>query len=657
MQYLISEDDVRFYIRELKSIVQESEAIITVGSKVLFYHPENVSQRKQKLLNGIVIKMSRSEKLLQNELDKIVLQREKVQGKSDKSTPDKLSQKKFVQPAEKGKKINQKDPQKEAQRVNSYRTMDYLQKNKPHWRFNLPFTQEYNEESQKANNEQKAFNKQKLELHKFLVNDLKPMLTDAIFKTNNIIDFLGFSPVTSSNTNNAINSQELSIEHPTDLQQHHPFQFPNPFSNSLECLTSDDNNNSLENYTRQQNSEYHRNPPSTSFYHNDSSMLSRPKPKIINTQNLSNQLQNLYPVQKVKTNYNNNQNPPTKNVQQLPIPSLCQSQIRTFPTMYSDDLPPGSMSKSTEQSPTYQHNLSSAYFSHRQPYKPNQEYYNQPMSHKNGSSSVNDRYDLPQYRQQSTVREYAAIADPEFDEIPSELLRNDRSAYEKYQLSPSLIDHSYSTNIRSKRDVDSENLCFDESHVQNRSSRAMSTVSRSPISPLQDKRRKRLRITSSMSSDDGERKIEKISQESARNGSRKPTSKKMTPSDTQLTLRYPDDESAGTSELIPQRGIYVNTQGLKNLKGSTSDLRSFARGLLTLIFTDEAMKTCTLSNSIRGKKKEKGQSGETHSYLDQNGLKVLLEYLDIYRKEQGWKKLDEQTIKQSLRNKLVASRE
>lgn len=135
---------------------------------------------------------------------------------------------------------------------------------------------------------------------------------------------------------------------------------------------------------------------------------------------------------------------------------------------------------------------------------------------------------------------------------------------------------------------------------------------------------KGLRITSSMSSDDGERKIEKISQESARNGSRKPTSKKMTRSDTQLTLRYPDDESAGTSELIPQRGIYVNTQGLKNLKGSTSDLRSFARGLLTLIFTDEAMKTCTLSNSIRGKKKEKGQSGETHSYLDQNGLKVLL---------------------------------
>lgn len=37
-----------------------------------------------------------------------MLQREKVQGKSDKSTPDKLSQKKFVQPAEKGKKINQK---------------------------------------------------------------------------------------------------------------------------------------------------------------------------------------------------------------------------------------------------------------------------------------------------------------------------------------------------------------------------------------------------------------------------------------------------------------------------------------------------------------------------------------------------------------------
>lgn len=63
-------------------------------------------------------------------------------------------------------------------------------------------------------------------------------------------------------------------------------------------------------------------------------MLSRPKPKIINTQNLSNQLQNLYPVQKVKTNYNNNRNPPTKNVQQLPIPSLCQSQIRTFPSIF-----------------------------------------------------------------------------------------------------------------------------------------------------------------------------------------------------------------------------------------------------------------------------------------------------------------------------------
>ncbi|KAH0567717.1 hypothetical protein KQX54_012197 [Cotesia glomerata] len=102
-----------------------------------------------------------------------------------------------------------------------------------------------------------------------------------------------------------------------------------------------------------------------------------------------------------------------------------------------------------------------------------------------------------------------------------------------------------------------------------------------------------LRVTSSMSSDDGDRKIEKISQESAKNGSRKPTSKKITPSDTQLTLRYPDGKSAGTLELIPQRGIYVNTQ----------------------------------------------------------------EYLDIYRKEQGWKKLDEQSIKQSLRNKLVASRE
>lgn len=66
-------------------------------------------------------------------------------------------------------------------------------------------------------------------------------------------------------------------------------------------------------------------------------------------------------------------------------------------------------------------------------------------------------------------------------------------------------------------------------------------------------------------------------------------------------------------ELIKDSGIYINKNSLTNAVNTNNKQTTLARALMQAVFTDEALKTCTL----------RGKSGKRPG-LDQDGVNAIL---------------------------------
>ncbi|KAG6465582.1 hypothetical protein O3G_MSEX015246 [Manduca sexta] len=87
------------------------------------------------------------------------------------------------------------------------------------------------------------------------------------------------------------------------------------------------------------------------------------------------------------------------------------------------------------------------------------------------------------------------------------------------------------------------------------------------------------------------------------------------------TLRHPQ-RGPGLVELIKDSKVYVAKRELEHYTSSAETSKDLVRTLLTLIFTDEALSSCTL----RLKKNK----------LDSNAVKALLDYMKSIARRKGW---------------------
>ncbi|PZC80762.1 hypothetical protein B5X24_HaOG213986 [Helicoverpa armigera] len=131
-------------------------------------------------------------------------------------------------------------------------------------------------------------------------------------------------------------------------------------------------------------------------------------------------------------------------------------------------------------------------------------------------------------------------------------------------------------------------------------------------------------------------------------GTPKPSSSNQK-ADTKWTLRH-QGPGIGLIELMPHTGVYVLQAELKYCETMISDMKKFARALLPLIFTKEALNTCTYTGS---KPKMKcPENFEVRPGLDENARKTLVTYVKKRGEELRWTKESAEAIVTSLKNKL-----
>ncbi|XP_047027810.1 uncharacterized protein LOC124635899 isoform X1 [Helicoverpa zea] len=119
--------------------------------------------------------------------------------------------------------------------------------------------------------------------------------------------------------------------------------------------------------------------------------------------------------------------------------------------------------------------------------------------------------------------------------------------------------------------------------------------------------------------------------------------------DTKWTLRH-QGPGIGLIELMPYTGVYVLEAELKNCETMMSDMKKFARALLPIIFTKEALDTCTFTGN---KPKTKyPENFEVRPGLDENARKTLVTYVRERGIEKGWTQESPVVIVTSLKNKL-----
>uniref|UniRef100_A0A2A4IZV6 BEN domain-containing protein n=2 Tax=Heliothis virescens TaxID=7102 RepID=A0A2A4IZV6_HELVI len=142
-----------------------------------------------------------------------------------------------------------------------------------------------------------------------------------------------------------------------------------------------------------------------------------------------------------------------------------------------------------------------------------------------------------------------------------------------------------------------------------------------------------------------------ISSEKPPMSERSPTKMSSTKktADTKWTLRH-QGPGTGLIELMPFSGIYVSQAELSNCQALVSDVKKFARVLLPMIFTTEALRTCTYTGN-RPKMKFP-ESFEVRPGLDENARNTLLAYVMKYGNESGWPMVSPEVIITSLKNKL-----
>ncbi|KAH0557453.1 hypothetical protein KQX54_006237 [Cotesia glomerata] len=633
MQYLICGEDSCLYIRQLTSIAKESQKDITVGSKVLFYDPENVQPRKQNKLSGTVLKISKSENVLKKEMDKIISQREKVGDKLIKGSTNRLNDGKILQ-SEKGKKINDKNLTKNVQRDDSVKTMEYLQKTKPPWRFNLPSATVVSTEYSKQVEKERETHEHNAELRRRLVNELKPLLTNALSKPTTL---LISSIFLDNNSYNEKSGQSYSQQNSADNGKNIGTSIYQQYPALYEGDELSDNRHASRDFvsTSTRFREPHVqdeqfSPPQIVQGAEESNIKIRCNPpRVINIYPPPAPLLPNRPLSN-RTTSNNNSLP--QNRQQLSNSNISSSVSRhnQFDAIYANDL---TISSKDESRALYSRNLQTSHKSRPPALSSNlmaREMRYQPYDR------VQRSYESLRYEDEVTD-EYQLS--PSFD-LP--LPENHRQTLKSYHD----LEFRSGNNLRNLNDLEKSPTRYDPSRSPTPQSRSSS--------PLPEPHHRILR-RQVKSSDDEESNNENDFQVPAKQIMHK-SSSNTTPCDTLWTLRYPDGKLSGTIELIPERKIFVIKRGLDNLKSVATDMRSFARGLMTLIFTEEAMSECTLCNS-KGKGKGKNKDGGVKNYLDERGLKVLMEYTAAFGKERGWKKVDDQTIKQSLRNKLLEYRD
>ncbi|XP_063895559.1 uncharacterized protein LOC110373518 isoform X2 [Helicoverpa armigera] len=131
-------------------------------------------------------------------------------------------------------------------------------------------------------------------------------------------------------------------------------------------------------------------------------------------------------------------------------------------------------------------------------------------------------------------------------------------------------------------------------------------------------------------------------------GTPKPSSSNQR-ADTKWTLRH-QGPGIGLIELMPHTGVYVLEAELTNCETMMSDMKKFARALLPMIFTKEALNTCTYTGS-KPKMKCPGNF-EVRPGLDEKARMTLVTYVKKRGEELGWTKESPEAIVTSLKNKL-----
>ncbi|KAH0555501.1 hypothetical protein KQX54_019484 [Cotesia glomerata] len=580
-------------------------------------------------------------------MDKIISQREKVGDKLIKGSTNRLNDGKILQ-SEKGKKINDKNLTKNVQRDDSVKTMEYLQKTKPPWRFNLPSATVVSTEYSKQVEKERETHEHNAELRRRLVNELKPLLTNALSKTNDLIDFLNFP---DNNSYNEKSGQSYSQQNSADNGKNIGTSIYQQYPALYEGDELSDNRHASRDFvsTSTRFREPHVqdeqfSPPQIVQGAEESNIKIRCNPpRVINIYPPPAPLLPNRPLSN-RTTSNNNSLP--QNRQQLMSHEL--STVQNLQTSHKSR-PPALSSNLMAREMRYQ------------PYDRVQRSYGQEASHQSRSLAVTNN-NIRFHHQHTPMHQNSSTKDQLYD-FPLESLRYEDEVTDEYQLSPSFdlpLPENHRQTLKSYHDLEfrsGNNLRnlndLEKSPTRYDPSRSPTPQSRSS-SPLPEPHHRILR-RQVKSSDDEESNNENDFQVPAEQIMHK-SSSNTTPCDTLWTLRYPDGKLSGTIELIPERKIFVIKRGLDNLKSVATDMRSFARGLMTLIFTEEAMSECTLCNS-KGKGKGKNKDGGVKNYLDERGLKVLMEYTAAFGKERGWKKVDDQTIKQSLRNKLLEYRD
>ncbi|XP_057331809.1 protein PFC0760c-like [Microplitis mediator] len=119
--------------------------------------------------------------------------------------------------------------------------------------------------------------------------------------------------------------------------------------------------------------------------------------------------------------------------------------------------------------------------------------------------------------------------------------------------------------------------------------------------------------------------------------------------DSKWTLRY-HEYAPGLVELIEHTGVYINAVKLVNCKRLAKNSKTLARLLLVEIFTESALYTCSLTG-VRAKAFDIDGT-HVRPGLDENARTVLLTYVEQYAQASKWPKTANQSILNSIRNKM-----
>ena len=119
------------------------------------------------------------------------------------------------------------------------------------------------------------------------------------------------------------------------------------------------------------------------------------------------------------------------------------------------------------------------------------------------------------------------------------------------------------------------------------------------------------------------------------------------PADSKWTLRY-RHPVPGLIELMPFSGIYVSTTNLLKCHEHAGDCRSLIRLLMMEVFSNSALKVCSLT----GAKPRCVEETAVRPGLDKYARDVLVSYVIIYGLKNGWHIDKPQAIASSMYRKL-----